>query len=123
MDIISLIAEDKIKRAMKEGEFKNLPGKGKPLELEDLSSIPEDLRLGYKMLKNSGMLTDEKQLNKEIMNLQDLLKACEDATERSQLRKKLNEKKIRLKAFIEEKQLEQKPIYNKYQDKINNKLK
>lgn len=39
MDIFSLIAEDKIQTAIKEGEFDNLPGRGKPLQLEDLSRI------------------------------------------------------------------------------------
>jgi len=38
------------------GDFKNLPGAGRPLELEDDSSIPEDLRMVYKLLKNGGYI-------------------------------------------------------------------
>ncbi len=39
------IAEEKIVEAQKAGTFDNLPGKGKPLELEDLSWVPEELRI------------------------------------------------------------------------------
>src|SRR6266540_3378743 len=38
------IAEQRILEAQRKGEFDNLPGKGKPLELEDLSWVPEELR-------------------------------------------------------------------------------
>jgi hypothetical protein len=43
-----IIAERKILEAQKNGEFDNLPGKGKPLQLEDDSQIPEEL-LAYKI--------------------------------------------------------------------------
>ncbi len=39
------IVEKKIKEAEQKGEFDKLPGKGKPLILDDDSRIPEDLRL------------------------------------------------------------------------------
>ncbi len=45
------IAEQRILEAQRKGEFDNLPGKGKPLELEDLSWVPEELRIGYHVLK------------------------------------------------------------------------
>ena len=34
------IAEERIKEAQRAGAFDNLPGKGKPLDLEDLSWVP-----------------------------------------------------------------------------------
>ena len=43
-----------------------LPGKGKPLELEDLSWVPEDLRIGYHVLKNAHVLPPEVELLKDI---------------------------------------------------------
>ena len=49
---IQYIAEKRIAEAMDKGEFDNLPGRGKPLEIEDLSAVPEDLRMAYKILKN-----------------------------------------------------------------------
>jgi hypothetical protein len=44
MDCFNKIIEDRIQRAQQEGAFDNLPGKGKPLDFEDDSFIPEDLR-------------------------------------------------------------------------------
>ena len=48
MAAISLIAEQRIREACERGAFDSLPGAGKPLELEDDSHIPEDLRDVYK---------------------------------------------------------------------------
>ncbi len=53
---IAIIAERKIAEAMAEGLFDNLPGRGRPQSLEDLSHLPEDMRLAYIILKNAGYL-------------------------------------------------------------------
>ncbi|MCM3735832.1 DUF1992 domain-containing protein [Bacillus cytotoxicus] len=39
MDIFSILAEERIRQSLKDGEFEDLPGKGEPLKLEDLSRI------------------------------------------------------------------------------------
>ena len=36
------VVEERIREAQREGAFDNLPGTGKPLQLEDQSLIPED---------------------------------------------------------------------------------
>ena len=59
MDAISIIAEQRIREACERGAFDSLPGAGKPLELEDDSHIPEDLRMAYKLLKNAGYVPEE----------------------------------------------------------------
>jgi hypothetical protein len=51
------IAERKIREAMENGELDNLPGQGEPLNLEDDSHIPEDLRMAYKVFKKRGLPT------------------------------------------------------------------
>lgn len=56
MEFISKLAEVKIQEAIRKEELENLPGKGKPLNLEDLSRVPEDLRVGYILLKNAGVI-------------------------------------------------------------------
>ncbi|TAK00010.1 DUF1992 domain-containing protein, partial [bacterium] len=56
------IVEEKIVEAQRSGAFDNLPGKGKPLELEDLSWMPEDLRVAYHVLKNAHVLPPEVEL-------------------------------------------------------------
>ena len=90
------IAEQRILEAQRAGEFDNLPGRGKPLELEDLSWVPEDLRIGYHVLKNAHVLPAEVELLKDIHILEDLLKHVEDEGERSSLAKSIQWKMIRL---------------------------
>jgi hypothetical protein len=90
------IAEERIKEAQRAGAFDNLPGKGKPLELEDLSWVPEDLRIGYLILKNAHVLPPEAQLLKDIHTIEDLLKHVEDEGERRALAKSIQFKLIRL---------------------------
>jgi hypothetical protein len=90
------IAEQRILEAQRRGEFDNLPGKGKPLVLEDLSAVPEDLRMGYHVLKNARVLPPEAELMKEIRTLEDLLKYIEDEGERRALAKSIQWKVIRL---------------------------
>jgi DnaJ-like protein len=90
------IAEQRILEAQRAGTFDNLPGKGKPLKLEDMSWVPEDLRLGYHVLKNAHVLPPEVELLKDVHTLQDLLKHVEDEGERLALAKSIQWKMIRL---------------------------
>ncbi len=85
-----LIAEKRIKKAIQQGQFDNLPGKGKPLVFEDDSMIPEDLRMAYKILKNAGFLPPELQTEKEIKQAVDLLESLEDEKQRYRQVTKLN---------------------------------
>jgi hypothetical protein len=90
MGLMETIAENRIRAAMDEGFFDNLPGKGKPLRLDDDSSVPEDLRLSFKILKNAGCLPIEMELNKQIYNLRQMLAAAIDETTRKELRRELS---------------------------------
>ena len=90
------LAEQRILEAQRKGEFDDLPGKGKPLELEDLSWVPEELRIGYMVLKNAHVLPPEAELLKDIYTLEDLLKHVEDEGQRQALAKSIQWKIIRL---------------------------
>ncbi|HEY7713974.1 MAG TPA: DnaJ family domain-containing protein [Candidatus Binatia bacterium] len=90
------IAEQRILEAQRAGAFDNLPGKGKPLELEDLSWVPDDLRIGYMVLKNANVLPPEAELLKDIHTIEDLLKHVEDEGQRRALAKSIQWKMIRL---------------------------
>ena len=46
--------EEHIRRAMEEGKFDNLPGKGKPLRLEDNPHADPDWRLAHHVLRENG---------------------------------------------------------------------
>lgn len=76
--ILQNIAEQRILDAQKSGEFDNLPGMGKPLELKDDRDIPPELRLPFTILKNSGHIPAELQERKSINTLMDILDNCAD---------------------------------------------
>lgn len=84
------IIEERIQKAIMDGEFENLPDAGKPLRLEDDRHIPEDLRLAHKILKNADCLPPEIELKKEIHRTEDLLEGIQDARDKYRLTKKLN---------------------------------
>ena len=93
---IERLAEQRILEAQRRGEFDDLPGKGKPLELEDLSWVPDELRIGYIALRNAHVLPPEAELLKDIHTLEDLLKHVEDEGQRKALAKSIHWKLIRL---------------------------
>ena len=95
MDLIAVLAERKILEAMERGEFDDLPGKGKPLELSDDPMVPDDLRVAYKVLKNAGYLPPEVELHNEIVRLRDLVDAACDEAQRNARVKELNVKLLR----------------------------
>lgn len=84
------IVEERIKAAQRKGEFDNLHGTGKPLNLDELNGVPEELRLAYKLLKNSDLLPPEIEINKEIRQTEDLLQNVTDVAEKYRILKKLN---------------------------------
>ena len=55
-----------IKEAMARGDFNDLPGKGKPLELVDNPFIPREVRMMNQMLKDNGCAPRWIELDKEI---------------------------------------------------------
>jgi hypothetical protein len=84
------IVEERIREAASRGEFDALPGRGKPLVIDDDSHVPEELRLAYKILKNAGCVPAEIELQKEIVQAEDMLAGIEDAAERYRAIKRLN---------------------------------
>ena len=81
----------KIKKAIAEGEFDNLPGKGKPIDYTGYSALPEHLRIAYQMIKNSGFVPEEVRLKKEMELLKEKIKKCKSADEKPELMKQLAE--------------------------------
>jgi|YNPBryunderm2012_1023409.scaffolds.fasta_scaffold02414_2 DnaJ family protein C protein 28 len=60
------LIERRIREAAAAGMFENLPGAGQPLRLEDEAHVPEDLRPGYRLLKNAGYAPAWIELQKHI---------------------------------------------------------
>jgi hypothetical protein len=90
VDALARIAERKILEAMKEGDLNSEKWKNKPLPLDDDSFVPDDLKMAYKILKNSGYLPPEIEAKKEIKKLEDLIACTEDEHVRLKQMKKLN---------------------------------
>ena len=93
-----------IREAIDEGEFDDLEGAGKPVDLNSYFSMPEDLRAGHSVLKNAGVLPEEVQLLKEARTLRQELNACEDEEERRRLKKSIDEKMLRYNLLRERSQ-------------------
>jgi hypothetical protein len=90
MDPLSFIAEQKIAQAMQERDLNSPKWKNKPLPLDDDRFVPDDLKMAYKILKNSGYLPPEIEERKEVKRLEDLIACTEDEHERLKQMKKLN---------------------------------
>ena len=90
MDILAVIAEQKILQAMQERDLSDSKYKYKPLPLEDDSFVPDDLKMAYKILKNSGFLPPEIEERKEVKRLEDLITSTSDEGERLRQMKKLD---------------------------------
>jgi hypothetical protein len=106
MLVLKWLAEQKISEAVSRGELENLPGAGKPLELEDDPLVPEDLRVAYRMLKNAGFVPAELEARNEIAALERVVLAEEvDARARAGAVKKLALLRTRVEAGYYEKAL------------------
>jgi hypothetical protein len=72
------LAERRIEEAMREGKFDNLPGKGKPIDLEPMPAN-EDARLAWwalRILRNNNFTPDEVRWRKQIDTYREELQAA-----------------------------------------------
>jgi hypothetical protein len=60
------LIDQQIQKALEEGLFSNLPGEGKPLEIEENPHAPADMRLAMKMLKDNGYAPDWIMMGNEL---------------------------------------------------------
>jgi hypothetical protein len=88
--MLDFLVEQRLEEAVSRGELANLPGEGRPLELDDDALVPEDLRLAHRILKNAGFRPPEVQALREIGALEELLnREGEDAAVRAKAVRKL----------------------------------
>jgi len=96
MLILECLAEQKIREAIERGELDDLPGQGQPLDLNDDPLIPEDLRLAYRILKNAGFVPPELEAQREIHDLEQLIRGQDAGAERSKAARRLELLQMRL---------------------------
>lgn len=95
------IVEEKIRKAMEKGEFDNLPGRGKPIDLSEYFKAPAHLRAGYSLLKNANVIPSEMVLKKEIEELKELRGKTRSKRKNARLTKAINEKTAGLNLLLE----------------------
>jgi hypothetical protein len=95
------LVEEMIKKAQERGEFDNLPGKGKPVDLTEYFEMPEDVRVAQSVLKNAGMKSREVDLLKEIAELKQTLAKVVNEKKRQEIQKQIQEKQIEFSLMME----------------------
>lgn len=93
--------EELIQEAISKGEFDNLEGQGKPIDLTAYFNTPAEFRVGYSLLKSNKFVPEEVEILKEIGFLKEKLKDCKDEVLKKKLTKELNEKNLALSMIIE----------------------
>lgn len=102
MWLLDRIAEQRIEQARDAGAFDNLPGVGQPLPEEDLSLVPEELRVAYRVLKNAGYVPPELELHKEAVALALQLATQDEAPRQAGMRTGLLARLARLNLLLAE---------------------
>ena len=95
------LVESIIKDAQERGDFDNLPGKGKPIDLSAYFDTPEDVRMAYAVLKNAGMNSREADLLKEIAELKQVHAAMLDGKKKKEILKEIEKKQIEFSLIME----------------------
>lgn len=90
------LLEDHIGRALRDseasGELRSARSFGKPLDLGDgYDETPAELRMGYKILKDAGVLPPEVLLMQQAAAVQAELDQCKDPAAARTLRQRLSE--------------------------------
>lgn len=100
------LLEDHIGRSLAEsearGELKQARSYGRPLDLGDgYDETPAELRMGYKILKDAGVVPPEVELMREIEALRASLEGAPDDESTRQRRLQLVDKQQRLSLRLE----------------------
>ena len=93
--------EKTIREAIERGEFDNLEGQGKPIDLKSYFSTPEDLRMAYAMLQSNEFVPAEVEMMREISALKDQLRLSENDDERRNLQSQIEQKSLTLRLGLE----------------------
>ncbi len=101
MDIAGKIAEERIREAMNRGDFDNLPGRGKPIDLSDYFKQPGELRLAWDLLRKAKIVPPEVEMMKELEQLEARLQGIMDEPERKKIAEKRESLHIKLRMKLE----------------------
>lgn len=71
MSLFDQLAEERIRVALEKGELSNLPGEGRPLQLDDDALVPAEVRMSNRILRNAGYVPPA------ILELRELRALCD----------------------------------------------
>ncbi|MBV9491568.1 MAG: DUF1992 domain-containing protein [Verrucomicrobia bacterium] len=80
----------------------DLPGKGKPLNLDEYFRWPEELRFAYSIMKNAGYVPEEVELLREIGSLKEKIDHCADSAQKRFLCQQLEHCQVSLNLRLEQ---------------------
>ena len=85
MSFFHRIAEQKIRQAIENGEFDNLELAGKPLDHNEYFSATPELRIGFHLLKNAGVIPEELELLNSIHRITKHIQSALTSDEKERL--------------------------------------
>lgn len=95
------LVEARIQEAASRGVLRNLPGEGKPLDLDDLAGLSHEERVEALLIRSAGGTPEEVDLLREIAALREALAMEPPEPQRSRLTKELRDKSLRLSVLFE----------------------
>jgi Domain of unknown function (DUF1992) len=94
------LLEAQVRAARERGEFENLPGHGKPLQLDDLDHLPPGKRLAALVMRGAGEVSVVVTLVREIRACRALIERSQSASERERTRVTIRDKIAELSAAL-----------------------
>lgn len=114
--------EEKIKKSIEDGDFDDLPGMGKPLDLKDeLPGLSPELKMVYKTLKNAGYIPESDDKDQNSITFQELVHSATDGMYEEMVKGEF-QKRLEFGEFIKKKKLHANPKFSTYAKKIYRKF-
>lgn len=98
MGLFDRLAESHIEEALARGDLDDLPGTGRPLDLDDAPFVPEELRAMLRVMKNAGLVPPEIVDRRDAQALAESLAHCDDDATRTTALRKLRALELRIAA-------------------------
>lgn len=98
MEAFARIGERRIQEAVEAGELDDLPGRGRPLRLDENARVPRELRAANRVLKNAGLVPQCLLLRADINDLEKRIVDLPRGPDRADACRRLALLRLRLEA-------------------------
>lgn len=98
---LALVAEARIQESIESGEFEDIAGKGRPLDMEAYFAAPSSLRAGFGLLKSAGVVPPEVEAMRVVTGLRERVALATDVKEKAALRAELMARETELVMGLE----------------------